>query len=84
MDEIKEHKVLTENTLIPISAVVFLAGAIVWVTTIYAQNLEHGKQIEELKKSQGQLMEDVGSMRADVSYVRGYLERKNRGAKGDM
>jgi TolA-binding protein len=42
-------KVLTENTLIPISAITIVFGAALWLTSIYKQGEVNAQQITEIK-----------------------------------
>lgn len=80
MDDDKPH-VLSEKTLIPLSAIGILCGAIVWVTTIYAQGVSNSKAIEEIRKNQDNYMEGFTELKADVSYIRGFIEKRQRNAK---
>jgi hypothetical protein len=45
----QEWKVLSEKTLIPISAIGLVIGAAMWITAVYAQGEENAKAILEIK-----------------------------------
>ena len=47
----KENQtVITKNTLMPISLVIVIVGAVVWLTTIYSQAAENSVKISRLER----------------------------------
>lgn len=51
--------ILTENTLIPISAIVLVFGASAWLTTVWKQGEANAAQIQEIKASQSTDMDKI-------------------------
>ena len=49
MDKVK---VLTQNTLIPLSAIMVVVGATGWLTTVWRQGEANAAQIQEVKVTQ--------------------------------
>lgn len=78
------EKSLSENTLIPLSAISIIGGAIVWITTIYAQGTTNAKEITEVKQTQAIQADDLIQIKADVSFIRGFLEKGKKHAPDDM
>ncbi len=83
MTEKLKTSILHENTLIPVSAIAFICGAVVWVTTIYAQGVSNAKAIEEIRVIQQNYISDIATMKSDISFIRGTLEKRN-GHKDNM
>lgn len=51
--------ILTENTLIPISAIVLVFGASAWLTNVWKQGEANAAQIQEIKQTQSSDMDKI-------------------------
>jgi hypothetical protein len=51
--------ILTENTLIPISAIVLVFGASAWLTTVWKQGEANASEIKDIKQTQTNDMEKI-------------------------
>lgn len=70
----QERLILSEKTLLPLSVVGILAGAIVWATTFYNQGVAQGEEIRSIKEQQTQYSKDLMDVKNDLAYIRGILE----------
>lgn len=70
------REVLSEKTLLPLSLVLVLVGAIFWVSTFYSQSIAQGKEIEAIQVQQLKYAEDLSALKADISFIRGILQRE--------
>lgn len=52
-------KVISEQTLIPISLVVTIIGGVVWLTTLWFRSEAHAEIISELKAEQRAISQEV-------------------------
>ncbi len=72
-------RILSEETLIPLSVCIGLAGGIVWLTTIAVQTAGNAEAISSLEKEQKQrdaeLNQKINRIAEDVGYIRGVLDR---------
>jgi len=66
--------VLSENTLVPISFVVFVIGGMVWLTTIYAQGSANQYEIEKLRSHDGLILDKLDDIQKRLSRIEGHLE----------
>jgi len=52
-------KTITENTLIPLSAIALVFGAAMWLTTIFRQGEANANEIKEIKESKSHDLEKI-------------------------
>lgn len=66
--------VLNEKTLIPISMVVAFTGAIMWLSTVFAQVKTNGEKLKELKQNQKVYIDTVQRIDRRLSNIEGRLQ----------
>lgn len=76
-------QIITQNTLVPLSVIACICGAVVWMTTLYAQGVSNAKDIAETKQTQAVVNEDIATMKSDIAFIRGLLEKRH-GPKGGL
>lgn len=64
-------RTITENTLIPVSLVIVLAGGILWLTTIQSQGEVNTVSIQEIKDRRE---EDVGRIDRRLERIESKLD----------
>lgn len=59
-------KVISENTLIPISLVITILGGVVWLTTLWFRSEAHAEMIAEIRAEQKSLAQEVRENNREV------------------
>lgn len=70
--------VLNEKTLIPLSLVVTFMGAIIWLTTVFAQVRTNGEKLREVKDNQRVYIDTVQQIDRRLSNIEGRLGIKSK------
>ena len=66
-------KKLSEDTLIPVSFMVVLAGGIFWLSSMYSEVKANTTSVDELKKTNEAYMKTVQSIDTRLSRIEGKL-----------
>jgi len=71
---------LTEKTLVPISLIIVLLGAMLWLSEIYAMAKHSSEEIKAIKQEKRQDLDAINNkfdrILSDLNYIKGRVERK--------
>lgn len=70
--------VLNEKTLVPLSLVAAFAGAVMWLTTVFAQVRTNGERLKEVRTNQQTYIETVQQIDRRLSNIEGRLGIKSK------
>ena len=66
---------LTQNTLIPISALIFIGSIVFWVSMIYSKSNENASDIVDLRTDKKELSIKLDDMSARLYRIEAIMER---------
>ena len=75
------QRIINENSLVPLSLVIALLGGAGWLTMVYANGMENGRAIVEIKSDSAKAADVLMRVERDVSYIRGFIEAEKKRGK---